>query len=100
MPGMCWASGESQSAFAVRLWMEGKMADYGPFGDPATGYLAGSGWIRHGGPAREKRTRRKITRGTVIMRRLIIMLAAGMFAAGTVLTTAGVASAGTAPINR
>jgi len=28
------------------------------------------------------------------------MLAAGMFAAGTVLTTAGVASAGTAPINR
>ena len=34
------------------------------------------------------------------MRRLIIMLAAGMFAAGTVLTTAGVASAGTAPINR
>ena len=34
------------------------------------------------------------------MRRLIFVLAAGLLAAGTVLTTAGVASAGTAPIHR
>ena len=34
------------------------------------------------------------------MRRLIFMLAAGLLAAGTVLTTAGVVSAGTAPIHR
>jgi hypothetical protein len=34
------------------------------------------------------------------MRRLIFMLAAGLLAAGTALTTVGVASAGTAPIHR
>jgi hypothetical protein len=49
-------------------------------------------WIRHGHP--RQRTRKKITRGTVTMRRLIYMFAAGLLAGGTVLTTAGAASAG------
>ena len=56
------------------------------------------GWIRQASP-REKSSK-KDHKGEVIMRRLIFMLAAGLLAAGTVLTTDGVASAGAAPIHR
>jgi hypothetical protein len=54
-----------------------------------------SAWLRKGGPAREKEQEESSSGGAVTMRRLNSMLAAGVLIGGTVLATAGVASAGT-----